>query len=276
MCRRRLRTAKTATEPLVMFLAIPRWIGERASYEIDYCVSSPSWAGPTAVGLRLNEESVIGRCRSIGHTEVGEENLPGIGRTHVEAVGIPAYAGGKLPRVAGLLRTAAASRRTPYKTAHGDVLEPRGEGPRIICQLVNDQARIWGGGVARMSAAKWPTAQRAFIEWFEQIPRDERLGHVHFWRDGPTTVASLVAQHGVRSTRGPMIRYEALNRCLYKVADFALRERFSVQTPRIGTGAAGGDWRVIEPILLAAMVDRGVDLTIVEPPPRRPQQELFG
>src|SRR5260370_39248675 len=98
-----IRTAKTAAEPLVMLLAIPRWIGERTIYEIDYCVSSPSWAGPTAVGLRLDDESVIGRCRSIGHTEVAEENLPGIGRTHIEAVGIPAYAGGKLPRVAGLL-----------------------------------------------------------------------------------------------------------------------------------------------------------------------------
>jgi O-acetyl-ADP-ribose deacetylase (regulator of RNase III) len=271
-----IRIAKTAAEPLVMFLAIPRWSGDKVNYEVDYCISSRSWAGPTTAGIQLGADSVISRCRSIGHTEVGEENLLGIGLTHVEAVGIPAYAGGKLPRVAGLLRTATAPRQTLYKIAHGDVLEARGEASRIICQLVNDQARIWGGGVARMSAAKWPAAQRSFIEWSETVPREERLGRVHFWKEGSTTLASLVAQHGLRSTRGPMIRYEALSRCLDKVADVALREHISVQMPCIGTGAAGGDWKVIEQLLLAALVDRGVDLTVVEPPPKRAQQELFG
>lgn len=271
-----IRIAKTAAEPLVMFLAVPRWIGENVSYEIDYCVPSPSWGGPSVAGLHVSDQTAIGRCRSIGHTEVGEESLPRIGQTHVEAVGIRAYAGEKLPRVAGLLRTAATSQRTPYKVAHGDVLDARGEGPRVICQLMNDQARTWGGGVAKISAARWPNAQKAFAEWFETVPRERRLGLVHFWREGPTAVATLVAQHGIKSTRGPMIRYEALNRCLNQVADYALRERVSVQMPRIGTGAAGGDWKVIEQILFAALVDRGVDLTVVVPPPKRTQQDLFG
>jgi hypothetical protein len=63
---------------------------------------------------------------------------------------------------------------------------------------------------------------------------------------------------------------------LDEVAQVALGENAPVHMPRIGTGAAGGDWRIIEQLVLDTLVDRGVELTVVDLPPQRKQQDLFG
>ena len=48
-----------------------------------------------------------------------------------------------------------------------------------------------------------------------------------------------------------------------------------VHMPRIGTGAAGGDWGVIEEIIEEEMVRSNLTVTIYDLPPRREQFELF-
>jgi hypothetical protein len=275
-----MRIAKTSSQPLVMFVASPRNhvagnAASTASYKVDYRVVSPSWRGFDVLAVQFETDSVVGRCRSIGHTEHGVLHLNNGNVLHVEAVGVPAYPGESLPRVVGLIRPNEPTHKKLYQSAHGDVLSPRGGSRRIVCQLVNDQARIWGGGVARASARKWPEAQQAFSTWISSLPRQERLGKVHVWRQTEGMLLSLVAQHGIRQGKGPMIRYAALDTCLAEVAELALSEKLPVQSPKLGTGAAGADWKVVEQLLLDKLVARGVNLTIVEPPPPKIQESLL-
>jgi O-acetyl-ADP-ribose deacetylase (regulator of RNase III) len=154
---------------------------------------------------------------------------------------------------------------------HGDVLSPTGKGPKVICQLVNDQARVWGGGVARAAAQKYPAAQRQFSEWILQIPKRERLGRVHFADIGNGNfIASLIAQQGYGASASPRIRYAALEQSFSAVAEFASEREASVHLPRIGTGQSGGAWNTVEEIIRNTLVAKRIRVTIYDlPPPRQ-------
>ena len=75
----------------------------------------------------------------------------------------------------------------------------------------------------------------------------------------------MVAQHGVRAVhRIPPIRYEALERCLEKVADQAKELKASVHMPRIGCGLAGGEWTKIEPLISRKLCEQDVSVTVYD------------
>ena len=135
-------------------------------------------------------------------------------RVKLECVGIPSSLGGTVARVAGLIRFGKDQQHDPLKFVHGNVLDPKGGSSKIICQLVNDQARYWGGGVAKSASQKYPQAQRLFTEWFLNLPKSKRLGSVHFAEVADLfTIASLVGQEGFGASETPRIRYAALEKC---------------------------------------------------------------
>jgi O-acetyl-ADP-ribose deacetylase (regulator of RNase III) len=82
-------------------------------------------------------------------------------------------------------------------------------------------------------------------------------------------VANMIGQHAIQRTgRQPPIRYEAIEEALGKVAGHALNLGASVHMPRIGTGLAGGDWALIEPLIEKKLCERGVDVTVYDLPGR--------
>ena len=179
--------------------------------------------------------------------------------------------------MAGLIRfRSGAAGRQGMKLVHGDALDPRAPGEKIICQLVNDQARTWGGGVARSTARKYPKAQDSFSSWITSIPRATRLGKVHFEQVArSTTIASLVGQQGYGPSSSPRIRYVALAECFEKVLAYALQHSASVHMPRIGEGQSGGSWETVAEIVRTVLVNNGAPVTVYELPPRRAAAELF-
>jgi O-acetyl-ADP-ribose deacetylase (regulator of RNase III) len=159
---------------------------------------------------------------------------------------------------------------------HGDVLEPRNGGKKIICQLVNDKAVKWGGGVARKIARRFPNAEKAFTEQVAQIAQSDRLGRVIFSNASEDlTIASLIGQEGFGPSLFPRIRYTALQACLQQVANYASSMEASIHMPKIGTGSAGGDWSTIKEMLDDVMVRAGLSVTVYDVPPTRVQLELF-
>jgi O-acetyl-ADP-ribose deacetylase (regulator of RNase III) len=157
---------------------------------------------------------------------------------------------------------------------HGDVLKPNGLGKKVVCQLVNDQARVWGGGVARATAEEFPSAQQQFSKWLLQIPKRERLGQVHFAETGTDIcIASLVAQEGYGPSLYPRIRYAPLEKCFSMVARFSLDHKAAVHLPRIGAGQSGGSWDTVEEIIRDTLVAQGVSVTIYDLPPTRQTTE---
>jgi Zn-dependent peptidase ImmA (M78 family)/O-acetyl-ADP-ribose deacetylase (regulator of RNase III) len=274
-----IRVTKATDEPVIMFCASPI-VGEEGlrSYRIDYTVASSTAPDLYLTGRIIPRESAVYRCTAIGYSDYAVENWFSHQACTVECVGIPRYPGSQYPRVAGLIRPQNnAAARSAMKFVHGNVLEPRGQGPKVICQLVNDQARTWGGGVARSTARKYPSAQEAFAAWMMALPRAQRLGSVHFEAvTQSTTIASLVGQQGYGASSSPRIRYLALALCFEKVLAYAAEHQASVHMPRIGEGQSGGSWETVAEIVRTILVINNIPVTVYELPPSRVSGELFG
>lgn len=266
-----MRVVKTTAEPALMFCASPiERGGVRPKYRIDYSIGSKSVPVAIGAGATIPDDSVIYGCTAIGQTDRAIESWIAGRPLAVECVGIPGFPGTSYPRIAGIVRFGSPDKQDAFKTVHGNVLAPAGSGLKIICQLVNDQAKLWGGGVARASAKKYPIAQQEFSHWITQIPKKERLGRVHFAKvEGGVTIASLVAQEGYGASAIPRIRYAPLGKAFSAVAEFANELNASVHMPRIGAGQSGGVWDTVEEIIHETLISKGIHVTVYDLPPRR-------
>ncbi|HUC17732.1 MAG TPA: ImmA/IrrE family metallo-endopeptidase [Acetobacteraceae bacterium] len=272
-----IRFAKTARASIGVFCASPFQLPDgKWSYRVDYYISSPVAPTPPITGKVIPPNSAVYRCTAIGFTDYGVESWLNDDSFEVEYVGIPAYPGNPLPRAIGLVHfERAAEGHLPIKYVNGNALSPRGDEPKIICQLVNNRALKWGGGIARQMAQKYPEAEQAFSHWIAKLGR-RSLGLVHVADvDKITIVASLVAQSGYGVSSAPRIRYAALEQALLHVCKEATRRRASVHMPRIGTGDARGDWATIENLVQDTLVRNGISVTVYDLPPKRLQLELL-
>lgn len=273
-----IRVTKVTSQPVIMFCASPtHGQAGSAAYRIDYTIPSSTAPNLYLAGREIPVGSAVYECTAIGYTDHAVEDWFGYDGLTIECVGIPRYPGAEHPRVAGLIHFKSdVAGRHGMKVVHGDVLDPRAPGEKIICQLVNDQARMWGGGVARSTARKYPRAQDLFSLWIASIPRAARLGSVHFEQVGrSTTIASLVGQQGYGPSSSPRIRYVALADCFEKVLAYALQRSASVHMPRIGEGQSGGSWETVAEIVRTVLINNGVPVIVHELPPKRATAELF-
>jgi Zn-dependent peptidase ImmA (M78 family)/O-acetyl-ADP-ribose deacetylase (regulator of RNase III) len=273
-----IRVTRVTDEPVIMFCASPVTTADGSTeYRIDYTVPSSTAPDIYMAGRTIPQVSAVYGCTAIGYSDHAVENWFGREGLRIECVGIPRYPGSQHPRVAGLVRFQRDDAvRQAMKVVLGNVLEPRAQGDKIICQLVNDQARTWGGGVARSTAKKFPKAQESFSSWITSVPRSARLGSVHFQPVSQSiTIASLVGQQGYGHSSAPRIRYVALARCLDKVQQYAADHQASVHMPRIGEGQSGGSWETVAEIVKTVLTNAGIPVTVYELPPRRVTAELF-
>jgi O-acetyl-ADP-ribose deacetylase (regulator of RNase III) len=189
----------------------------------------------------------------------------------VQAVGLPPYPGTSRVRVAGLIRPASSgfTKKVPtIEYLRGDALQPRKEGKKVVAHVVNDQTPRWGGsGFASFLKKKWPDVQEDFKIWAEANKNDFRLGAIRVSTHDPgISVISMVAQRGYGPSEHPRIRYTALEKCLEKLADYAIEEGRSIHMPKIGTGYGGGNWDVIEELIDRKICSRGLPVLIYQLP----------
>jgi len=155
----------------------------------------------------------------------------------------------------------------------GDATRPRGDythiRPRnehmVIPHVCNDVGR-WGAGFVLAISARWKEPEHHYRN--QELWEGWRLGDTHKILVEPqTTVINMIAQHGVGFGDGrPPIRYGALVQTMSDVARFcqAHNIRTSIHAPRFGSGLAGGDWGVIEQLIMELWVDQGIPVTIYD------------
>ncbi|MEV4758569.1 macro domain-containing protein [Micromonospora sp. NPDC049559] len=157
-------------------------------------------------------------------------------------------------------------RVVPLRIVRGDATSPQAKGPKIVAHVCNDLGG-WGKGFVLAISRRWPEPESAYRRWHrERAGNDFGLGATQLVQVRPDTwVANMVAQRGIRTgSGGPPIRYDAVERCLRAVAEHALRLSASVHMPRIGCGLAGGRWERIEPLVVAALSERGIATTVYD------------
>ena len=139
----------------------------------------------------------------------------------------------------------------------GDATQPVNL-PTIISHICNDVG-AWGRGFVVPLAQRYPKAKAEYKKLCdfkkEDFPYRLELGQTQIFEvDEGIYVANMIAQYGIRwEGKVPPIRYEALKTALTTVYTFALQNSLTVSMPRIGAGLAGGDWNVIEGVILDVM-----------------------
>ena len=149
----------------------------------------------------------------------------------------------------------------------GDATKPVGDGNKVIAHVCNDIGK-WGRGFVLAISKRWKQPEQVYKDAFKTGVKPV-LGDVQFVKVSPTiTVANMIAQHGVRSPKNtkapPPIRYEAVEACLTKLAQYAIENSTSVHMPRIGCGLAGGTWEEIEPRINSAFSNQDISVNIYD------------
>lgn len=269
-----IRLAKITIEPCTIFTAA-RIIDDESvpSYRLDYSVCSRSSTIELPRGQEIHD-SILSQCTAVGYTAKGSQRDIGKFRElYLECVGIPPYPGRIYPRVVGIARhrNGKETRALSIKSIRGDALEPRGNGRKIIAQIVNDKTPNWGAGFACAVRNKYPLVQKDFREWAVSHPNEFSLGNTHeSYISDDLSIVHMITQHGYGESAKPRIRYTALRDCLYQLKAIALANSASVHMPRIGTGYAGGNWGYILELIDEILVRNGVDITIYTIPDYEP------
>lgn len=149
---------------------------------------------------------------------------------------------------------------TPITYLKGDATRPQAVGNVIIAHVCNDLG-AWGKGFVLAISARWSQPENEYREWYRCREQSGfELGALQLVKvEKSLWVANMIGQHGIKtSSKGPPIRYDALEICLSKLAEQARALEASVHMPRIGCGLAGGKWDCVEPLIVNQLCDSGV------------------
>ncbi|SFT97596.1 protein of unknown function [Paraburkholderia aspalathi] len=259
-----IRLTKLATTPCSAFCAS---LHEDGQYRIDYCIPAPGSKNPVSVGQSVPDGSAITDTTAIGFTAVGQEQwTPDSQYMRVECIGLAPYPGGLAPRVVGLMIPEAAGELQPPRVTEvqGDVLSPRGEGPKIVAHVIPDVVVQWGGnGFASNLRRRYPQIWSQFLDAAGPVRTKLALGESFLGRiDDETTVIHMVAQQGFGRSPTQRLRYAALAACLAEVRHTAQRLGATVHMPRVGTGHGGANWDVVKELITEELVEKGIAATV--------------
>ena len=150
---------------------------------------------------------------------------------------------------------------------HGDVTTAESG---VIAHVVNNIG-LFGAGVAKAIADKWPEVKRDYLHWKGMNNRFHpfSLGHIKLSKvsnlSQDITVAHLLAMNGVKAQWNPNpLDMEALKDCLESVMDVCDSCGFDLHMPKIGSGLAGGNWDEIFEIIKGLDEIYNVNITVWE------------
>lgn len=149
----------------------------------------------------------------------------------------------------------------------GDVLlglEKSDKPTKILIHICNNRGG-WGKGFVVSISKKWKQPEALYREFF-QLKFCNNLGDVQICQIGNVYVVNMIAQNGYKTQFNPKpLSYNALIECLIKLQEWIRTMNLdapSIFCPKIGTGLAGGNWNIIEKLLLEHISE--TDLNVYE------------
>lgn len=149
----------------------------------------------------------------------------------------------------------------------GDATNPIGDGKKLILHVCNNVG-AWGAGFVMALSKKWKEPEADYRAMKEYILGDLRMVHV----EEGTYVVNIIGQE---STKGrnkgatlPPIRYVAIEHAMKYLASIGeiTPNTFSIHMPRLGSGLAGGNWKVIETIIEETLCKADIPVTVYDLP----------
>ncbi len=264
-----LQLINQTSMPVAMFSAAKINDEENSLYRIEYVVSSSSSTLSFYAGLKISSKSVLSECSAIGYTSKRKEKLfQKYPKLDVECIGVFPSHNSIYPRVLCIIKLKQPSKYEPQGIIYlsGDATDPHGSADKIIVHIVNDKSKRWGKGFGLMISKKWPALRKEFVRWAEKR-NNLRLGKLHLFKiSDQLLICSMIAQRGYAESTRPKIRYQHLASCLELVALEAKKNDATVHMPRIGTGFAGGDWKIISSLIDEYLIREGVKVTVYDLP----------
>lgn len=159
----------------------------------------------------------------------------------------------------------------------GDATRPQGFGNKIIVHCCNNEG-CWGAGFVMALSRHWPQPEAQYHRWAHNGRAEGKpfeLGQFvlvpvmnpHSVKE--LRVCNLIGQDGVGYIPGerPPIRYDAIDEGLWTLGKaLSLTDLWSVHMPRMGAGLAGGDWRIIEAIIVKNLIEMDIPVTVYDLP----------
>ncbi len=148
----------------------------------------------------------------------------------------------------------------------GDATQPQAKGNKLIVHVCNDLGG-WGKGFVLAISKRWPEPEQQYRDWHRnRAANDFELGATQIVNvEKYIWVANMVGQRGMKTgSKGPPVRYEAIEKCLKSATKFATEKQASVHMPRIGCGLAGGKWERIEPLIERTLLESKIDVYIYD------------
>ncbi len=162
--------------------------------------------------------------------------------------------------------TSSLQEKKQIKYLSGDAAEPLKKNT-VIAHIVNNKGK-WGKGFVLSLSNKYPAAKEYYLNSFKgnNIPELGRVDFVKVDAQEHIFIANMYAQNGIKKNvndKKQCVCYASLEVCLEKLSDFALVNRLSVQMPRIGAGLGGGDWNIIESLILKKICYKMIDCSVM-------------
>lgn len=149
----------------------------------------------------------------------------------------------------------------------GDATSPQTSGTKIIAHICNDIGG-WGKGFVLALSKRWSEPEKAYRLWHrERAKNDFALGNIQIVQvERYIYVANMIGQRGIKTGRstGVPVRYEAIESCLEKLTEEAIKLEASVHMPRIGCGLSGGKWEKIEPLIEKTLLKNNIEVFVYD------------
>jgi Zn-dependent peptidase ImmA (M78 family) len=145
---------------------------------------------------------------------------------------------------------------------YGDATKPRGEGVKIIAQVVNSYGAL-GMGFGKSLSKNYPIIKKKLDEW-KSKKELFRMGNSQLIKiEDDLYVFQMLAQKGIFAKEGEIpLKYSSLRKCLIDLSVKSLELNASIHMPQIGAGQAKGDWNIIQEMLHDELVAKGLKIYI--------------
>lgn len=175
------------------------------------------------------------------------------------------------------------------KYLKGDATVPRNSGTEatVICHCCNAFGG-WGRGFVVPLGMKYPKAKNDYVDFcrpyqLSNVKRNDLMGQVCLSKvDDNVYVANIIGQYyysrnqrdflnqaGVMPEFLPtkdrrLVNYESIRMGLRKLVSLMNGTEFIVQMPKMGCGLAGGNWEIIEKIIVEELSVNNIQVYVYE------------